>query len=119
MVGNPNENISKTISHYRTLVGEREGTGPVSRHELSRRLTAALKPHGSILPASVADWERGKSIPTYSVMLNLFLIASGWERAFALDILRALKPEVWQVGPLARSQYPVHLHENGVESRNG
>jgi len=119
MVGNPNENVAKVVTRYRVLVGERAGTGPISRHELARRLTAALKPHGSILAASTADWERGKSIPTYSVMLNLFLITAGWERAFALDMLRALKPEVWQSDPFARSQYPVHLPDSAAESCNG
>jgi len=89
--------VSSVVKKYRALLGEKNGNGgkPVSASELARQISAALAPHGSVIRASVASWERGETSPLYWQMLCLYLIGAGWARNFALDMLCAMRPELW------------------------
>lgn len=93
-----NVGVPEIIHKYRIQRGLAQGRSPVSSSELARQLSLALAPHGSVMRASMSAWERGISAPLYWQMLSLYLIGNGWARAFALEVLQVLRPDLW-TGP--------------------
>ncbi|OGC95276.1 MAG: hypothetical protein A2029_01460 [Chloroflexi bacterium RBG_19FT_COMBO_47_9] len=81
-------NISEIVSKYR---------GEKSLREFAIDLSDHLPE--PISYQSIKNWEDGIK-PSYYTILAIFITYDDWRGAFALEILRVLKPELYKPDPI-------------------
>ena len=82
---------------YRLKLGIRRR--PLSFAKFAAGLTDVVEPYGlSISYQSIKNWEDGVYRPDYAFIMQLSIHASAasWQRAFALDLLAAQWPELYE-----------------------
>lgn len=89
-----NSELASVITRWRQIRADEQGR-PMSQRALARALTTALAPHGSVTYASIQLWEKARVRPDYWMLVVLYLVSAGWVRTFALDCLRAQRPDLW------------------------
>jgi DNA-binding XRE family transcriptional regulator len=45
---------------------------------------------------NVSQWENGEVKPGYFFVLSLFMCCSGWRNRMALELLKVMKPELYE-----------------------
>lgn len=61
--------------------------------EFADALTCSVK--AEITFASISNWEKGSSIPSTDLLLQILIVHDDWRQGFALECLRAKLPEVF------------------------
>lgn len=85
--------VSKIVVEYRISLGAKGKPTPV--RDFAAILSKALFPVSASFQA-VSQWENGDHLPSLTLLLRLADCANDWRREFALDLLAALRPDLYK-----------------------
>jgi len=89
--------VQRIVLAYRLQLGRRGR--PLSFARFAAGLNDIVEPYGlSISYQSIKNWEDGVHLPDQAFILRLSICApaGSWQSAFAMDLLAALWPELYQ-----------------------
>jgi hypothetical protein len=84
------QNIINIMKKYQAQQG-------ISKSEFTRQINAVLAPNPPITHGAVCNWFAGIRRPRYYVVLMIYMHGQGWVTDWALEILRELKPELYEL----------------------
>jgi len=98
--------VNHIVRAHRLQLGRRGR--PLSFARFAAGLSNIVEPYGlSISYQSIKNWEDGVHLPDQAFILRLSICApaGSWQRAFALDLLAALWPELYKPGGEIKNRF--------------